>query len=135
MFIAVTSIIIMLFIIIIMCGVAMYADNKRYKRACETQNLMFNQLEKGNFLWHYGTNINGFEICDIDYHFDSDNICRSFTIRMNLVKGEMSLLSSTIDVEVEKSKTYKYGNYYSTFSKVKMVKEERNNEIERLKKC
>ena len=104
-----------------------------HKKAMKSQHLMFNQLKKGDFIWELvGQDIKTYVVKSVSYSFGKcTNEC--FKINISAVSINNEYDSRYIDIDISKSKSFKYNSYYALYGEANsiasMTKAKRDREI------
>lgn len=130
---------ILLILVALICGAVYYAlikpqmINIGNKNAKKNQRLMFNQIKEGNFIWELnGSNIKTYIVTSVGYSFNKyTNECTRINISAVNINNEYD--NRYIDIDIDKSKSFKYNSYYTLYGEVNsiasMTKAKRDQEI------
>jgi uncharacterized protein with PQ loop repeat len=105
----------------------------KHKKAMKSQHLMFNQLKAGNFVWELnGSTIKTYIIESVGYSFNKyTNECTRININAKNINNEYD--NRYIDIDIDKSKSFKYNSYYTLYGEANsiasMTKAKRDREI------
>lgn len=104
-----------------------------HKKAMKNQHLMFNQLKAGDFVWELnGSTIKTYIVKSVSYSFNKcTNECTRININAENINNEYD--SRYIDIDISKSKSFKYNSYYTLYGEANsiasMTKTKRDREI------
>ena len=107
--------------------------NTNRKNAMKNQRLMFNQIKKGDFVWELnGSTIKTYVVKSVGYSFNKcTNECTRININAENISNEYD--SRYIDIDINKSKSFKYNSYYTLYGEANsiasMTKAKRDQEI------
>jgi len=127
------------FLIISVCAIISYSivflpstlRKAKEEKARKEQHLMFNQLKKGNYVWESNKGeITTFIVTLAKPIFNDKNECKGLYIYLKNIDCEY--LSMGINIDLDKSKSFNYKNYYTLFGEAditaKAVKSKRDKE-------
>ena len=105
----------------------------KHKKAMINQHVMFNQLKAGDFVWELiGQTIKTYVVTYVNYTFKKyTNECTRINISTVNINNEYD--NRYIDIDIDKSKSFKYNSYYTLYGEASsiasMTKAKRDREI------
>ena len=105
----------------------------KHKKAMINQHVMFNQLKAGDFVWELiGQTIKTYVVKNVGYSFNKyTNECTRINFSTVNINNEYD--NRYIDIDIYKSKTFKYNSYYTLYGEANsiasMTKAKRDREI------